>query len=223
MARRVLLALLAGCVLAGCGGNGAPARHSRKADLAWLRTYGRWSARLRSDVGAAESVRASLLVNDSRAGEFAVAVTRLATCADRYRQHVADPPKAGWRGPARLALEACRRLTRGERHFLGAVGHEAGDLRFSGQAALDKAGQQLYLANSQFERSFVWNRPLPRIGGASRRSRIEPLFSRVATPIARRPVEIRCWSADDWEIVLADTAHSLRARPILRDSSTAPS
>ncbi len=42
--------------------------------------------------------------------------------------------------------------------------------------------------------------PAGRVG----KSRIDPLFSRVATPIARRPVEIRCWSKADWDNVLAE-------------------
>lgn len=41
-------------------------------------------------------------------------------------------------------------------------------------------------------------RPLPTIGGVSGESRVEPRFSAVATNLARRTVEVRCWSVTDW-------------------------
>lgn len=62
----------------------------------------------------------------------------------------------------------------------------------------------MFLVSDRFERSFVWNRTLPRVEGISSRSRIVPLFSRVASAITHKPVEIRCWSAHDWTNVLAE-------------------
>lgn len=41
-------------------------------------------------------------------------------------------------------------------------------------------------------------RPLPTQGGRVSFSRIEPLYSRVATTLARKPVEVRCWNSVDW-------------------------
>lgn len=40
--------------------------------------------------------------------------------------------------------------------------------------------------------------PLPTLGGMTDVSRIEPLYSRVASDIAGRSVEVRCWSEEDW-------------------------
>lgn len=40
--------------------------------------------------------------------------------------------------------------------------------------------------------------PLPTIGAVSTASRIEPRLSAVATNLAGRTVEARCWSVDDW-------------------------
>src|SRR5207244_1049949 len=74
----------------------------------------------------------------------------------------------------------------------------------AGNNALASAVQTGQVAAVAFERTFVWNRRLPRIGGVSDDSRIEPLFSRIASPIVRRPVEIRCWSEADWSKVLAE-------------------
>jgi hypothetical protein len=41
-------------------------------------------------------------------------------------------------------------------------------------------------------------RPLPAIAAPSSQSRIDPVFGRVASALARRAVEVRCWSAADW-------------------------
>ena len=40
--------------------------------------------------------------------------------------------------------------------------------------------------------------PLPTVGGMTEVSRIEPLYSRLASSIAGRRVEVRCWSEEDW-------------------------
>lgn len=40
--------------------------------------------------------------------------------------------------------------------------------------------------------------PLPVVAAPSSQSRIEPVFGRVASALAGRAVEVRCWSAADW-------------------------
>jgi hypothetical protein len=40
--------------------------------------------------------------------------------------------------------------------------------------------------------------PLPTLGGVTDVSRIDPLYSRIASRIAGHDVEVRCWSEKDW-------------------------
>jgi hypothetical protein len=201
---------VAACLLAlaGCGETAetpaAPPAPRVERDIEWLRSYGLWARRLRSDMRAAETLRGSLLADTSAAAAFDVAVNRLATCANRYRLNVGVPRKPAWRLPARLALSACSGYTRAERLLLRAVGHEGGGLLLPGNNALSRADRTMTRASVELEHTFVWNRPLPRTGGPSDKSRIDPLYSRVAGPIARRPVEIRCWSEADWHKVVAE-------------------
>src|SRR3954452_20174888 len=56
-----------GLALTGCGGPAKPSVHyaPKKDDIEWLRAYGLWNRRLRSDVRAAETLRASLLADSS--------------------------------------------------------------------------------------------------------------------------------------------------------------
>lgn len=46
-------------------------------------------------------------------------------------------------------------------------------------------------------------RPLPSIAAPSSQSRVEPVLGRVASSLAGRAVEVRCWSAADWPRVTA--------------------
>lgn len=62
--------------------------------------------------------------------------------------------------------------------------------------------------------------PLPRIGGPSTESRIDPFLSSVARNLAGRPTEVRCWSRDDWKERSAEFAAELRTvrnRTVARD------
>jgi hypothetical protein len=56
-------------------------------------------------------------------------------------------------------------------------------------------------AGAAFEGLFAWNRPLPVRTGEGDTSRIEPRFGRVASTLASRPVQVRCWSKADWAAV----------------------
>ena len=41
-------------------------------------------------------------------------------------------------------------------------------------------------------------KPLPRAGGITEASRVEPAFSRAARTAARKRIDARCWSPEDW-------------------------
>jgi hypothetical protein len=50
----------------------------------------------------------------------------------------------------------------------------------------------------------AWERSLPVRTGLSDASRIEPTLTQMASRIARRRVQVRCWSERDWEVVSAE-------------------
>jgi hypothetical protein len=208
--RLAFVALAISLLASGCGEHSRKTHQqvrSAKGDVKWLRTYGLWAGRLRTDFRAAERERNTILTSGStHTADFAARVNRLGTCAKRYLRNVGRPPNLAWRRPSAMALAACRGYVSGERKLLAVSrgGGGRGDLLFAGQSALDLANEKLFLLDSLFEHTFLWNRRLPRSGGVSGRSRTEPLFSRIATPIARRPVEIHCWSAGEWKRVLAE-------------------
>src|SRR5437764_15456118 len=55
------------------------------------------------------------------------------------------------------------------------------------------------------------NLPLPRRAGQTDVSRIEPRLSRLATQVAGRSTQVRCWSVDGWLHVAAEW-HVLASR-----------
>ena len=52
--------------------------------------------------------------------------------------------------------------------------------------------------------SFYGDKPLPTRSGATSTSRIEPRFGRVASSLAGKPAQVRCWSSLDWARINGD-------------------
>jgi hypothetical protein len=52
--------------------------------------------------------------------------------------------------------------------------------------------------------SFYADKPLPTRSGATSVSRIEPRFGRVASSLAGKPAQVRCWSTLDWARINGD-------------------
>jgi hypothetical protein len=127
------------------------------------------------------------------------AVDRLAECADRFDADVGEAPAERLAPGARMLRRACVALARGERSSLESFGGDPGDALVAGSASLDHGADLLLRGRKRLEAAFLWNAPLARVGGRVGRSRVEPRFSRTATTLALRPIEVRCWSTRDWE------------------------
>ena len=52
--------------------------------------------------------------------------------------------------------------------------------------------------------SFYADKPLPTRDGVTSISRVEPHFGRVATSLAGKPAQVRCWSPLDWARINGD-------------------
>ena len=59
-------------------------------------------------------------------------------------------------------------------------------------------------ALAQARSSFYHDKPLPTRSGATSGSRIEPRFGRVASSLAGKPAQVRCWSSLDWARINGD-------------------
>jgi hypothetical protein len=59
-------------------------------------------------------------------------------------------------------------------------------------------------ALAQARSSFYHDKALPTRSGATSGSRIEPRFGRVASSLAGKPAQVRCWSSLDWARINGD-------------------
>jgi hypothetical protein len=216
----VAAALFVGC--SGLAGRTVP-RHSSgvlgagarsgswasAAELAWLRRLGAWDSRLLAGLGEAARIEGSpalvgkLLRGDgetTRAHDAALAVA--GGCSADLRGEVGAPPTRRLR-PAMTALEgACAHLRRFQDAIRLAVAQGRSDLVRDAQAEAARGGRLLLKADSGLPPGEV--RPLPVIGGDATASRIEPRLGRVASWLAGKPVEVRCWSHADWPRLLRE-------------------
>jgi hypothetical protein len=192
-------------ILSACGAQADPAvTVLRQNEVDWVRSYALWSNQLYRDVNRAEELRASILAGGSDHAALGRTVRRVEGCARRYLRNVGLPPSERLREGARLALSACGDFALGERLQFDALSGDPGEKIFAGDDALSKASEAFIQSDKILDAAFLWNRRLPRLDGVTARSRIEPLFSRVASSVANRRVEVRCWSAEDWTKVLAE-------------------
>jgi len=98
---------------------------------------------------------------------------------------VGKPPSQRMKAVAARAADVCRAFRRGDA---------------DAQAQRDAVIKELF----DYEFAFGENRKLPRRGGRTDVSRIEPLFSKVATALTGKRTEARCWSPRDWQRVAAE-------------------
>jgi hypothetical protein len=213
------LAVVALCLaLVACGGRRE--RPFASGELAWVRGISVWLHGFESDVRRAEDLRAAVLGGspEARAG-YRRAVDRLTACADRFDRDVGDPPVARLGPGARMLRKACVALARGERSALESFDGDPGDALVAGTASLGEGTDLLLRGRKRLEAAFLWNARLPRVGGATGRSRVEPRFGRAVSTLALRPIEVRCWSTRDWEDVSTEFRAYRRCRSSRRGSS----
>jgi hypothetical protein len=173
------------------------------AELAWLRRLGAWDMRLVAGLRRAAAIESSpklvrkLLQHDSTtvlAHNNALGVA--GTCSADLRSSVGSPPTARLRRAVDRFARACLHLQRFHNAMTLAVFRGEDYLLRQAQHEARLGGQMLLRADSSLPPGEV--RPLPVVAGDSPRSRIEPRFGRVASRLAGKTVEVRCWSQADW-------------------------
>ena len=148
------------------------------AELDWLRRVGVWETLLMRSLD-----RAAHAPSETLAADVAGPIRR---CSDQLRSRVGDAPSARTRHALDALEQACSHLERAvsttDAETAAREGHRGGE-------ALRRADQLLPPSET---------RSLPVIAGAAVESHVDPKFSRVASDIAGKNVEVRCWSRVDW-------------------------
>jgi hypothetical protein len=113
-------------------------------------------------------------------------------CGANLRADVGDPPTVRLRQPLRVLEQACVHLER------AAASASAGGAANEGR----RGGNLLLRADQLLPPGEV--RSLPVIAGDSTQSRIDPKFAAIASELAGKDVEVRCWSRVDWTRLLRE-------------------
>jgi len=170
-----VLALLA----LGCGGRSArdePAK-PRAPSLPTAREVA-WFRQM-----AAFANAVSNLSGQAAAPGGAKAKAALRDCGPIFRSSVGPAPTRRQRAAAQAILGAC-------------VDFRRGDLA-DGDRALNASGGRIFLRSD--------GRALPRRGGLTQVSRVEPRLSRVAATLTGVPgAVVRCWSLPDWVALIEE-------------------
>jgi hypothetical protein len=180
--KRLLLpsiSVLALLLASGCGGgsSGDEASRPRVAPLPTAHEVA-WFREMAAFANAVSNL------SEQAAGPGgAKALAALGDCGPIFRSSVGPAPTGRQRAAAQVVLGACSAFRRG-------------DLA-AGDRALSASGARIFLRSD--------GRSLPRRGGITQVSRVEPRFSRVAAALSGVPATVvRCWSLPDWVALIAE-------------------
>jgi hypothetical protein len=172
-------------VLAAGGAEGSWATSS---ELVWLGRLGAWDTRL---------LRGLQLAAQPELGRARAEKTEPAgSCTTDLERKVGPAPTARLRHALDVFALACVHL---ERFHSAAT---QGSVVPLAQREANRAASLLLQGDQMLPPGEV--RSLPVIGGVAAVSRVEPRFGRVASALAGKQVEVRCWSKADWQRLMRE-------------------
>lgn len=179
------------------------------AEVVWLGSLGAWNARLLQGLVRAGRIESSpglvrkLLAHDpavTAAHDAALAPS--AACAADLSRNAGAAPTARLRVPLVDFQQACVHLQRFRDAMALAVARGDERLLRTAEAEARRGGELLLRADRGLPPGEL--RSLPVVAGDVAESRVEPRFSRVASSLAGKDVEVRCWSHSDWTRLLRE-------------------
>jgi hypothetical protein len=178
-------------------------------ELAWLAKLGAWDTRLLRGLQSAARVEttpqlAQKLLN--RDGQTMVlhqrALGPASSCAADLERNVGYAPSARLQRALDTFGQACRHLERFHTAITLAISGRQSSQMAQAQQEARRAAAILLRADQMLPPGEV--RSLPVIAGATTESRIEPRLGRIASTLAGKPVEVRCWSSGDWQRLMRE-------------------
>jgi hypothetical protein len=168
-----------------------------RSEAAWVVTWGKWSGRVFRDLVRIDQARFAA------PAVFRGAVRPFASC-EQFEARVPSAP-ARYRSARERARQACLDFER-----LPALGERRLNGHTRAVADFDAVEERAYIAfeaaREMLRVRLSFNRRLPVMTGLVERSRIEPRLGRIASELAGRATEVRCWSDRDWPTVVVEQA-----------------
>jgi len=179
------------------------------AELAWLEKLGSWDTRLLRGLQSAARVETTPRLAQKlmkRDGKTVVLHSRAlepaGSCATDLTTKVGAPPTARLHRAFDTFRLACEHLQRFHGAITLAINHGQDSEIGKAQAEGKRAAGVLLTADQMLPPGEV--RTLPVIAGDEEQSRVEPRFGRVASALADKQLEVRCWSGADWHRLIRE-------------------
>ena len=177
-------------------------RYSRR-EVRWLKRIARWEERYFAAVGKGEDAYYDVLRGTKKLPYLRRSLRPMQRCAPGLRARVGAPPTKRLEPSFELLVDACRQQRRLARATLRAF-VESEDLTEVRAGAEQETERLLKRARRMMDRFLMANRALPVAGGMTKKSRIEPRFTRAASRIALKRVQVRCWSPGGWKTMIKE-------------------
>jgi len=158
------------------------------AEIAWLEKLGAWDTRLLRGLQSAARVEATPRLAQSCAADL---TTRVGPAPTPRLQRAFD-----------MFQLACVHLQRFHGAITLAINQRQDSQLGKAQAEAKRAAVVLLEADQMLPPGEL--RSLPVIAGEVEQSRLEPRFGRIASALAGKPLEVRCWSARDWHHLMRE-------------------
>jgi len=183
-------------------------------DARWVETLFRWLRPLVSAVDVVSAARGDIQSGDltgvPEAAQIRAAMRRIDRCYADFDATVGYPPSARLDGTRDAAVDACAHFEEGidaARDLLAGKGGREQVLALTWEGEWTRASEYVTL----IEKELSVHQPggakkLARVTGKASTSRIEPAFSRVASALAGKLIEVRCWSEAEWSALLDEVA-----------------
>jgi hypothetical protein len=172
-------------------------------EIFWLGKLGAWDSRLLRGLQTAARVESTpgladkLLHRDGRTMVMhARALEPAGSCDSDLTTKVGSAPTVRLERAYDTFRTACAHLQRFHNAITLAVSQRKASTIDEAQQEAKRAGAVLLQADQMLPPGEV--RALPVIAGKTEQSRIEPRFGRIASRLAGKPIEVRCWSNGDW-------------------------
>jgi hypothetical protein len=179
------------------------------AEIRWLEKLGTWDTRLLRGLQSAARVETTPQLAQKlmkRDGETVVLHSRAlepaGSCAADLTTKVGAPPTARLRRTFDTFSAACGHLQRFHGAISAAIDEGHDSEMDTAQVEAQRAAGLLLTADQMLPPGEV--RSLPVVAGEAKQSRLEPRFERVASAIAGKELEVRCWSASDWHRLMRE-------------------
>jgi hypothetical protein len=196
--------VLGALLVAGCGGDepeeAAPGL--TRDEVRWVRAFAAWGDDIAQAVGDARAAYEQVLAGGDQTF-FVLAQRPVRECAESLERTVPEAPTTRLRAAARLLERTCTAYERFARAQAESLRGDPGAALLRAESAETRADELLLTAYQGVGGLLRDNRALPVArGGAG--SRIDPLYSELGRDLAYEPVEVRCWSKDEWAYVIRE-------------------